>query len=439
MLGNVAGVLSRLAQLLFVATSFSQEEQGLFFTFFSILQFVLLFDLGFSTVTLNRASHITAHLSTRPDGALEGHPDTISSLASLLRRIIRWYCVAALLAGAILAPIGLGVLFWSPDPMPASCYYSWLLSVLAGVGQLPLLGLSQFTSGCGRPTAAAAASAIQGILSGLVFAISASLGAGLFSMAAASGLGSLAAFGMLTLPRRQMFVGLLSVRAPCSAAAHSPGHAEFAIKSAISYASGAATYHCITPVCMLLLGATEAGRIGMTISTTLFLQGIAITIVQARAPCFGVHVALKRWREMEREFFNAAFWALLFGCVCSAAIQCCAMWATRWSTIGDFAAIRSRFLSDWHLFWILLSSMLNLWGSMLAIYLRSFLREPFAVVSVLGAIAMNLSLLYFGRIGSLDGVVASYCIVTGTIGGPIDTWLFRRCRRDWESTEERVA
>ena len=99
--------LAGIGTLLLIARYLTPAEQGFYYTFYSLVALQIVFELGFSTVILQVASHEAAHLEIAPDGVVTGPPEPHSRLADVLQKSVRWYTVGAVLMAATLIPVGL--------------------------------------------------------------------------------------------------------------------------------------------------------------------------------------------------------------------------------------------------------------------------------------------------------------------------------------------
>src|SRR5271170_4668279 len=97
-----AGVIT----VLLIARFLSPAEQGYYYTFGSLVALQIVFELGFSIVILQLASHERAHLLIAPDGAITGDPIAHERLASVLQKSVRWYTVMAIIMAGLLIPSG---------------------------------------------------------------------------------------------------------------------------------------------------------------------------------------------------------------------------------------------------------------------------------------------------------------------------------------------
>src|ERR1700729_2065915 len=95
-----------LVTVALIARFLSQAEQGYYYTFGSLVAMQMIFELGFSYVILQLASHERAQLSISTDYEIAGNPVAHARLASVIQKSVRWYSVAALLLAATLLPVG---------------------------------------------------------------------------------------------------------------------------------------------------------------------------------------------------------------------------------------------------------------------------------------------------------------------------------------------
>ncbi|HLI75681.1 MAG TPA: hypothetical protein VKV02_01950, partial [Acidobacteriaceae bacterium] len=145
--------LAGIGTLLFIARFLSPAEQGFYYTFYSLVALQIVFELGFSVVILQTASHEAAHLEIAPDGSITGPEQAHGRLANVLQKSVHWYTTAAVLMALTLVPVGLAF-FRHADRGPhavATVHYvlPWLLVVLASSCTFQIDPLFSFLEGCG--------------------------------------------------------------------------------------------------------------------------------------------------------------------------------------------------------------------------------------------------------------------------------------------------
>src|ERR1017187_1813739 len=89
-----------------IARFLSPAEQGYYYTFGSLVAMQMIFELGFSFVILQLASHERARLSISADYEITGDPIAHARLASVIQKSVRWYSVAAVLLAVALVTAG---------------------------------------------------------------------------------------------------------------------------------------------------------------------------------------------------------------------------------------------------------------------------------------------------------------------------------------------
>ena len=100
--GSAAGLVT----VALIARFLSPAEQGYYYTFGSLVALQIVFELGFSFVILQLASHERARLSISSDYEITGDPIAHARLSSVIQKSVRWYSVAAVLMAGTLVPVG---------------------------------------------------------------------------------------------------------------------------------------------------------------------------------------------------------------------------------------------------------------------------------------------------------------------------------------------
>ncbi len=98
--------LAGLVTVALIARFLSPAEQGYYYTFGSLIALQLMFELGFSFVILQMASHERAHLTFSSSGLISGDGVAHARLASVLQKTVRWYSIAAVLLAVFLLAAG---------------------------------------------------------------------------------------------------------------------------------------------------------------------------------------------------------------------------------------------------------------------------------------------------------------------------------------------
>ncbi|MFC1821060.1 hypothetical protein ACFLZG_08265, partial [Thermodesulfobacteriota bacterium] len=103
-LSKVWSIVAGPVTLILIATKFSPELQGYYYTFGSILALQVFVELGLGSIIIQFASHEWAKLSIGEARQITGDSDALSRLTSLAKIITKWYFF-----GSIFLIFGLGI------------------------------------------------------------------------------------------------------------------------------------------------------------------------------------------------------------------------------------------------------------------------------------------------------------------------------------------
>ena len=139
-----------LVTVFLIARFLSLAEQGYYYTFGSLVAIQMIFELGFSFVILQMASHQRAQVSISADYEITGNPIAHARLASVIQKSVRWYSVAAVLLAATLLPVGIH--FFSAHQHEGSTVFwrfPWCLAALMAALNFQIDPFLSFLEGCG--------------------------------------------------------------------------------------------------------------------------------------------------------------------------------------------------------------------------------------------------------------------------------------------------
>ncbi len=261
MLGTAQVFLTGPVTALIIAFSLTTEVQGYYYTFAALLALQVLVELGFAQVIMQFASHEWAHLRLRDDRSIDGDAAALSRLTSLARLATKWYWRFSVLLGTGLAVAG--ILFFN-DAGSADVGWKgpWVaIAVLTAVDfmMLPLWSLLQ---GANQMAAVNFARLVSGLLLVVMLWGGLSLGAGLWSVAAAKAVSLSWDIGYLVRYRR--FFGSLLRKRTGPAINWRSEILPVQWRTAVTYMSSYFVFSLFVPVIFRYEGPAEAGRWGMT-------------------------------------------------------------------------------------------------------------------------------------------------------------------------------
>jgi len=416
-----------LVTVALIARFLSPAQQGYYYTFGSLVALQIVFELGFSFVILQLASHERAELSISADYEISGAPIAHARLASVIQKSVRWYTVAAVAMASILLPVGF--YFFSTHQhagQTVSWQLPWCSAALMAALNFQLDPFLSFLEGCGYVPEIARLRFMQSLTGSLLAWTALVAHHGLFAP-------SMMLFGMAVASlfwltgKRKLLLGLLRHHAGIHRIRWNQEVWPFQWRIAVSWLSGYFLFWIFNPVLFAFRGPVEAGKMGMSLSLANAVQAIAVSWVSTKSAPFGTLIARKEYERLDQTFFRAltqSFAVSLIGAL-AAWLGCIYLNAKHFS----FA---QRLLAPLPLGILLLYMIVNVMVSSEAYYLRAHKQEVFFVNSVVGAVAVTVCTFIFGRRYGATGIVISACLLNW--GGLVwATYKFRKYRRLWHA------
>ena len=421
--------------LLLIAAFFSPELQGWYYTFSSLLALQAFVELGFPLVLINLASHEWSRLQLHAEGGITGEPRALSRLASLMRLSLRWYAGAAMCFTGLVLPAG--VLFFRQQPEAGTIGWEgpWLVLVVLTACSLVLQPLVALLDGCNQMATVNRYRLLQSVGSSLAVWACLPLGAGLWTTVAVAGVRLLTDLLLTGVRYRRLLVGLwqepLSVRV-----AWADEVRPLQWRLALQAAFGFLMHWLFSPVLFHYHGAAVAGQMGMSLTILLTLQMASVAWVETRSPLFGMLVARRDFRELDRVFLRVSGLALaVYGSGALAAVGC--LYLLHRSGVPELAALAQRLLPPEILAILLGGAMFDQLVRCQKYYLRAFQRDPQTAMTVAGQLVTGLLVWQCGRHYGAWGAVVAWAGMHVVWFAPVGTWIWLRCRQEWQT--ERAA
>lgn len=421
---SLAGVVT----VVLIARYLSRVEQGYYYTFGSLVAVQIVFELGFSFVILQMASHEAAGLTIAADGRVSGDPVRIARLASVLQKSVRWYAIAALLMLCALIPVGFYFFAThSSGDAQAAWRLPWCLVVLAAALTFQIDPVFSFLEGCGYVPQVARTRFLQALLGSLMAWTALLSHHGLFAPAAL--IFGYALVGASWLyRRRRLLLGLLSHAAGQHRIRWRAEVWPFQWRIAVSWICGYFIFQLFNPVLFAYWGPIAAGQMGMSLNIGNALMAVAIAWINTKAAPFGAMIARKEYEQLDRTFFAALMQSV--GVVVAGALV---IWLGVVYVYSAHIRFAQRILGPKTFGALLITVVINCIVSSEAVYLRAHKQEKFLWPSIAGAILIGLSTFLLGKRFGAPGMIAGYLTVTLIVGLGLGTFIFIRYRRIWHA------
>jgi hypothetical protein len=426
-LARLVAIAGSTGTVLLIVRFLNSVEQGYYYTLLSLVSLQTVFEMGFSFVIQQLAAHECVHLDIKTDGTVSGDAVAHARLASALQLSRRWYMVATVAMGLLLAPLGT-VFFARHQAAPAvqiAWLGPWLLAVAVSMAGLWCTPFYSFLEGCGQIRAVAAMRLRQAIVTVVVAWAAMLLHRGLYAPALA--LAGQVATGLLFLAtRRRLLAGLLRHPAREAAIEWNREVWPFQWRIGVSWMCSYFTAQIFIPILFALRGASEAGKMGMSLSITGYMTSLVLPWITTKATPFGRLIAQGEFHELDRLFLRTLGQALaVFAVIALAADVAVAL-------VAHVApALAARMVSPQLFAVLILAAGANCVVQSLATLLRSFKREPYFIQSLaVASFTLTLAVIAAPRWGNA-GVTFTYLAVTAGFGLPSALTIFTRARRGY--------
>jgi hypothetical protein len=424
-MGRGWSAFAGLVTIFLIARFLSPDQQGYYYTFGSLVAVQIIFELGFSFVVQQMASHERAHLEILNTGEILGAEKHQARLASILQKTVRWYSVAALAFFAGLLPIGF--FFFSThkhSAAPVAWQFPWLLVAVVATLTFLIDPIFAFLEGCGHVALIAQTRFVQACLGSLLAWSALLLHRGLFSPALMI-LGQ-ALVGVFRIWRNShLLSGLWHYPAGSHKVAWFQEVWPFQWRIAVSWISGYFIFQLFNPILFAYRGAAEAGQMGMSLSIGSAVLNVGISWIATKSAPFGVLVARRQFAELDRIFFRSLTQSSVV-----TVMGCLATWLATVYLYNHGIALSHRILDPLSMGLLLLTVAVNQIVFAEAIYLRSHKKEKFLPLSVANACCMALSTYCLGRLYGARGMMAGYLLINLVIGLGLGTRTFLKFRKD---------
>ena len=418
-------ILSGVLTVLLITRFLNPVEQGYYYTFSSLVAMQVVFELGFAFVILQLAAHESARLQIVNGELISGDAVAYSRLASVLKKSIRWYSVAACLMGAVLLAVG----FWfflthKQSTSSLSWRIPWMCLVGGVVFTFQMDPVFSFLEGCGFVAQVARMRLTQAISGTALAWIALTHHLGLFAPAGVVAGQAIAGFAFL-FSKRQFLLPLLRHRGTDVVGWRSEIW-PFQWRLAVSFFFSYLVLPLFNPVLFAYKGATEAGRMGMSLSIACALGAVALSWMSTKAAPFGQMIARRDYDALDQAFRRALTQSTVLLLLAEVGVLSVLV-------VLEFRYPRfsGRMLPVPVLALLLFAVLLTHIQFGETLYLRAHKREPLLLLSLAVAVLTSASTLIAGRLWGATGVVIGFFIFGGVLNLIWGTHIFLKCRRMW--------
>ncbi len=410
--------------LLLIATFFSPQEQGFYYTFWSVIALQSLFELSFYMVIVNVASHEWQKLYRDEHGKIAGDAQSRSRLISLGRFSVLWYAVASLLFVAVIGAGGLAFFASAQESVP-HWQNPWLVLVTLSGLAFAISPLQGILEGCNQVATVYRLQFWRVLLGSIATWICIPLGAGLWTPVVATIVRLVCDSYLFAVPFGSFFASFL--HRPDGPSMNWrrevwPMQWRVGLKGVFLSFTG----QIVNPIVFHYHGAVAAGQVGMTWHILSSLQNVAAAWVKTRIPRFGMLVAQADYRELDRIFFRLSGLAVTIMALSGIAFSLvCLVLSVVWPSLA------ARLLSPGPTALLALVMTLGLIPDFQWTYIHAHKRSPHLLLSIGSALATSLLIWWLGMKLGATGAILAILVVLVFFALPVWSFVWWNCRKEW--------
>jgi O-antigen/teichoic acid export membrane protein len=414
-----------------IAKYLSPAEQGYYYSFASLVALQVVFELGFSFVILQMASHERAHVSINEDCFVSGDPIAHSRLASILQKAVRWYAIASILLFSALIPLGFTFFIsHANNQQQVNWRLPWECAVLATTLTFIIDPFFSFLEGCGYVQQIARTRLVQSIIGAFLAWTALRTHHGLFAPALMI-LGQATGGALFLWTKRKLLLGFLLHDVGVDHIHWGSEVWSFQWRIAVSWLCGFFMFQLFNPILFAYWGPIAAGQMGMSLTICNGLTTAAFAWVSTKSAPFGMMIARKEYRKLDATFFRALGQAVAL-VVCGSML----VWVCTFFVNKQHLQISHRLVSPATIALLLGAMVMNTISFSEALYLRVHKQEKFMAVSVASAILIACLAYFLGRPFGAFGMALGYFLVSSIVGVGFGTTIFLKYRKQWHMMDQ---
>lgn len=380
--------------------------QGYWFTFVSFAALCVFADLGFTTVVLQFSANRFSKLRFSRAGSLRGRLKDIEDSAVLFSFALKWIASVSALGFPIIWAVGF--YFLSEREFSVDWKLPWLLYSFGSLLFLIANVVFAFLEGCDSVAKVQKYKMLASMASMAVTLSALLLGFNLYALVLGVVASSIASFALIWHGFKRPVAQLLRRKSRLPSE-ESKKIRHILGRYAISFASGYFVFQAFTPIAFHYYGPIEAGQVGLSLAIWMAILSVSNVWMVSVTPRFNIFAANGQLAEL-LELFKKNIWRSIATYVLGASVFVGLLAAFK----SDFA-IGDRLLdlsAQLQLALIFLSQVLI---AGMATYVRAFLKEPFALMSLVSAVFINVCSIYIALNYSVDYLFAGMllsCVVS---------------------------
>jgi hypothetical protein len=394
---------SGLVTTVMVANFFSQEQQGYYFTFLSVISMQIFAEFGLGIVVGSYASHEWARLKLDDRGCIQGNQDSLSRLMGLGGFAKKYYLNISVVCFLLLLFGGTFFFLMKSSHNIDLWLMPWCFLSLLTAMSLYMVPFWSILEGCNQVESVYILRLAQVLIAGLVAWVTIYLGFGLWAIPM-SGFAGIILIIFLMFRRHNNFFNTIFYSKSSGAKLNWRDDIfPMQWRIGLSWISGYLTFSLYVPVIFYFKGPVLAGQTGMTLAFVSAVTAVISSLISPKTPLFGILIAQLKFNELDRMVYRLSLRVILIAISIASII-----WLGIYLINVFQFPIAERLLPPLPSAFFLGGAVVLCAGLPMSAYLRAHKKEPLMPLSILCGLFTSTAVFFTVKFYSIDLMAIMY-------------------------------
>lgn len=407
--------------ILMIPFKLTSPEQGYYFTFSSLIGLQVFFELGFNYVIVQVVGHEMANIYVNKKGILDGNVFNVNRVYSLVPMIKKWYGFISVFFFISVFIIGFFFFYKNGVLSIRDWLPAWSLIVLFSAINLFMSPFLAMHEGIGFVGQIATLRLIQSIVGYALLFFLLLCNVGLIAIPAISGAMVVCSTYWIMVRNKGLLFNEISLKSKLiDKISWRKEIVPFQWRIALSWLSGYFIFQLFNPMLFAHQGATEAGRVGLSLAIFSAMSTLSLSWISAKSPMMATLIADKKKEKLNYLFVS------LFKRSAAINIFMSMFFLIFYFLINNYFFDFSHRIASFNILLLLsIISILNHSVLSMAIYMRAHKEEPLLWNSVVVGLISIPTIYYFSTISSYYTIL-SYTAIMAFVCFPWCYVIFRK-------------
>ena len=426
LLNQIWTCISGLLIVLLVPSFLTEEQQGYWFLFGSLVALYTFADSGFFNIIMQFTAHEFAFLNLIKTNALEGPDEHIKKISSFFRFSLKWVCTVSAIAHPIIVMVGF--IYFVRDGVVQTYLMPWIIYSTGYLIFFINVAILSFLEGLNVIDIVQKIKLLMSVINTSIIVLLLVFHFNIFALSVGMLASSSFIFIFILVKFNSIFKQLLKEGKKYNHKWEKEVLPLF-IKYAISTATLLFTLYIYTPIMHLYHGAVYSGKVGLSFN---IINAIFVTSniwIYTVTPTLNMYIEKKNWKALDKLFYKRVL--LAFFTYISLILGIILFWNfTEHFKIPLFMMIISRCFPLWALMFLIGAYLINIFDNAITVYLTAHKKIPLLIPNILSSLMVFLLTILIAKTMEPEYFFLG-TFITYVSFFAVNVSIFLVCKRRW--------